>query len=294
MDQVRTRNSALVWVLEVVLAAVFVLTGVSKLLGTETFVPQAAAMRGFPNWIRIVVGACEVCFGIALLIPGLTTNAALALAILMLPATITQVISHEPGIVVPIALFILLLFLAERREPVTIRRSIRSLAATPHPVLREGTIAGLIGATVVAIWFFIVDLIAGQPLFTPATLGQALLTVLRPTPANMPAAALVIAYTVFHYLAFIGVGILAAVAVRSAVTQPAMLLGFAMLAVAFEVGFYGMVAVLQLATPLGQLAWYQVMVGNLIAAVAMGLYLWRVHPKLHEHLAHAFDAPSIS
>jgi uncharacterized membrane protein YphA (DoxX/SURF4 family) len=294
MDRVKTRNNALVWVLEVALAAVFVLTGVSKLLGTETFVLQAAAMRGFPNWIRIVVGACEVLGGIALLIPGLTANAALALAILMLPATITQIISGEPGIVVPIALFVLLLFLAERREPVTIRRSLRSIAETPHPVLREGTIAGVIGATAVAVWFFVVDLITGQFLFTPTTLGHALLTVLQPAPADIPPVALVIAYTVFHYLAFIGIGIIAAIALRSAGAQPALLLGLAMLAVAFEVGFYGLVAVLQLATPLGALAWYQVMIGNLIASVAMALYLWRVHPRLGHQLAHAFDAPPVS
>jgi putative oxidoreductase len=293
MVRERTRNSALVWVLEVALAAVFVLTGVSKLLGTETFMLQAAAMRGFPGWIRIVVGVCEVLGGIALLIPGLTTNAALALAVLMLPAAITQRISGEPGIIVPIVLFVLLLFLAERREPVVVRKSIRSLADTPHPVLRKGIIAGLIGATAVAVWFFIVDLIAGQPLFTPTTLGHALLTVLKPTPAYAPPAAIIIAYTVFHYLAFIGIGIVAAVVVGWAGAEPAVLLGFVILAVAFEVGFYGLVAVLQLVTPLGALAWYQVMIGNLIAAVAMGTYLWRVHPMLRDQLTHAFDAPPI-
>ena len=40
--------------------------------------------------------------------------------------------------------------------------------------------------------------------------------------------------------------------------------------VAFEVGFYAFVAVLSQVTPLGELAWWQVMVGNLIAAAAMG------------------------
>jgi putative oxidoreductase len=293
MDGERTRNSALVWVLEVVLAAVFVLTGVSKLLGTETFVLQAAAMHGFPHWIRIVVGVCEIIGGIALLIPGLTTNAAIALAILMIPATITQRISGEPGILVPIVLFVLLLLLAERREPVIVRNSIRTVADTPHPVLREGFIAGIIGATCVAVWFFIVDLIAGQPLFTPNTLGHALLTVLSPTPMWASGPATVIAYTVFHYLAFIGVGILAAVVAGWAGQEPAILIGFVILAVAFEVGFYGLVAVLQLVTPLGALAWYQVMIGNLIAAAAMGVYLWRVHPLLRQQLLHAFDAPPV-
>jgi putative oxidoreductase len=291
MDRERTRNSALVWVLEVALAAVFVLAGVSKLLGTETFVLQAAAMRGFPDWIRVVVGVCEIVGGIALLIPGLTTNAALALAVLMIPATITQRISGQPGILVPVVLFLLLLLLAERREPVVVRNSFRSVADTPHPILRKGVVAGVIGATCVAVWFFIVDMIAGQPLFTPATLGHALLTVLKPTPEWANQTATVIAYTVFHYLAFIGIGIIAAVVASWASTEPAIIIGFIILAVAFEVGFYGLVAVLQLVTPLGALAWYQVMIGNLIAAVAMGTYLWRVHPLLREQLTHAFDVP---
>src|SRR5260370_34011477 len=40
-------------------------------------------------------------------------------------------------------------------------------------VLREGFIAGLIGAAAGALWFLVVDLIAGRPLFTPAMLGSA-------------------------------------------------------------------------------------------------------------------------
>lgn len=293
MERVRARNSALVWVLEVALAAVFILAGVTKLLGTETFVLQAAAMHGFPEWIRVVVAVVEIVCGIALLIPGLTTNAALALAVLMIPAAITQVISGQPGLVVPIVLFLLLLFLAERREPVAVRTSIRDLTAMPRPVLRKGVIAGVIGATCVAVWFFVVDLIAGQPLFTPSTLGHALLSILQPNPVDAPSAVLVVAYTVFHYLAFIGIGIVAAVVAGWAGQEPAVLIGFLILAVAFEVGFYGLVAVLQLATPLGALAWYQVMIGNLIAAVAMGTYLWRVHPMLRDQLTHAFDSPPI-
>src|SRR5205823_1851736 len=40
-------------------------------------------------------------------------------------------------------------------------------------ILREGFIAGLIGAGAVALWFLIVDIIAGRPFFTPAMLGSA-------------------------------------------------------------------------------------------------------------------------
>jgi len=40
-------------------------------------------------------------------------------------------------------------------------------------IMREGFIAGLIGAGAVALWFLIVDVIAGRPFFTPAMLGSA-------------------------------------------------------------------------------------------------------------------------
>ena len=46
----------------------------------------------------------------------------------------------------------------------------------PHArdsVLREGLVAGVIGAAVVALWFLFVDLARGAPLFTPALLGAA-------------------------------------------------------------------------------------------------------------------------
>ena len=40
-------------------------------------------------------------------------------------------------------------------------------------ILREGLIAGLVGAGAVALWFFVIDLLSGRPFFTPAMLGGA-------------------------------------------------------------------------------------------------------------------------
>ena len=38
-------------------------------------------------------------------------------------------------------------------------------------VLKEGIVAGLIGAAAVAVWFFVFDLARGRPLLTPGLLG---------------------------------------------------------------------------------------------------------------------------
>jgi putative oxidoreductase len=292
MDRTRSLNTVVVWVVDILVAVLFLYVGVPKILGIETEFFQFAAMRGFPDWIRIVVGVCEVVGAIALLIPRVSSQAALGLAMLMIPAAITQAMSGEPGVYVPLLLCVVLLILAERRNPAALRSMYHSIADAPHPLLRTGTIAGVIGATCVAVWFFLVDIVSRAPFGTPRVLGHALVTLLRPTPGWASSEVLVVlVYTIVHYAAFIAVGIAAAVVVGWARSEPSVLLGFVILFAAVEVGFYGFVAVLAQASDLRSLAWYQVMLGNLIAATGMGLYLWRSHPQLHEQLRHALDVP---
>jgi putative oxidoreductase len=286
----RNADAVVVWILSVILAAVFATTGISKLLGVEPLTLQAAAMRGFPGWIRVVVGVVEIVGAIGLLIPGVASVAAALLALLMIPATITQWISAEPGVFVPLVLLVLLLIVAWRRNPAAVRAGY-DVARAPRPLIREGTIAGLIGAAVIAVWFFFVDLIAGHALFTPATLGRGMVSILGPVPAGQSTVLLVISYTIFHIAAFVVLGLVAAMIVNLANREPSVLLGFVVLFAAIEVGFYAFVGLLQQATPLGSLAWYNVMIGNLLAAAAMGMYLLRAHPVLREQFAHAIDRP---
>jgi putative oxidoreductase len=293
MDTTRSLNTVVVWVVDVLVALLFLAVGVPKVFGLETNFFQFAAMRGFPEWIRMVVGVCEIIGAISLLIPRLSAYAALGLAMLMVPAAITQEMSGQPGVYVPILLFVVLLILAERRNPTVVRSTFRSITHTPHPLLRNGAIAGIIGATCVAGWFFIVDLISRSPFGTPLVLGHALLTLLRPTPAWADSAlAVILVYTVFHYAAFIAVGIVAAIICSWARSEPSILLGFVVLFATVEVAFYGYVAVLAQASDLRELAWYQVMIGNLIASAGMGVYLSRAYPQLQGQFRHALDAPT--
>ena len=157
-------------------------------------------------------------------------------------------------------------------------------------VIREGIIAGVIGATSIAIWFLIVDTIAQRPFFTPAILGTGLQHVFdRATSAEPLVLASVILYTVFHYAAFIIAGIIFSIVVGVAESTPSILGGFFILFIAFELGINGIVALLQESTILGALAWYQILIGNLLAALFMGGYLWRRHPELRVELRHALD-----
>jgi hypothetical protein len=82
-----------------------------------------------------------------------------------------------------------------------------------HGTIREGVIAGALGATGVAVWFLLVDTIAGQPFFTPRVLGEAVKSVVAPDSVTS-ALVIVALYTVFHYAMFFLAGIVAIGMVR--------------------------------------------------------------------------------
>jgi hypothetical protein len=155
-----------------------------------------------------------------------------------------------------------------------------------HTVMRDGIVAGALGATAVALWFLGVDTLYAHPLATPAALGRGLLRIFGP-PGGEGMLTFVVAYTVFHYFAFILAGILLSVIVYWAHSQPTVLAGAMMLFVAFEIGFYGLSSALQESPFLGALGWGQVASGNLIAALVMGGYMWRAHPELKEEFDYA-------
>src|SRR5690349_9020144 len=148
-----------------------------------------------------------------------------------------------------------------------------------HRTLREGIMAGVLGATAVAVWFLVLDTVAGRPFATPSMLGASLATLFG-APGTGPAVVHVLGYTLFHYAAFIVVGLIVAAVINNAENEPSLLIGFMILFVAFEIGWYGWTALLARPESFGQLAWYQVMVANLIAAATMGIYMYRRHATL--------------
>jgi len=156
-----------------------------------------------------------------------------------------------------------------------------------HDTVREGATAGFLGAIAIALWFLVIDVTLGRPFYTPGLLGGALLSVLGPTSRPDSMMIQVVAYTIFHFAVFMAVGILAAYLVHRAEESPSILAGFLILFVAFEVGWYGLTALLSQDEAWGRLAWWQVLGANLVAALLMGTYLWRRHPQLRESLAYS-------
>src|SRR5947208_7107433 len=146
-------------------------------------------------------------------------------------------------------------------------------------IMREGFIAGLIGAAAVALWFLVVDVIAGRPFFTPAMLGSAVFWGVHDPAQVVIEYSRIIGYTMIHVSAFIIVGTMSAVLAAEVEVAPHTLYLVVVFFAIFEFRFYVTVAVLAQHL-LGSLAWWNVAIGNAVAAFGMGYYLWRVHPQL--------------
>lgn len=151
--------------------------------------------------------------------------------------------------------------------------------AQRHNSKREGVYVGLIGATAIVVWFAIVDIVSGMPFHTPDILGAGLVSVLGKPQMMDTVAFHVVIYTIFHYVAFIVVGMIMAGVVHQASRTPAVLAGFLIAFVAFELGAIGLTTLLT-ETRLGGMAWYQIFIANLLAAAGMFWYMWRTHPSL--------------
>jgi hypothetical protein len=152
--------------------------------------------------------------------------------------------------------------------------------AEGHNSIREGAVAGVIGATAIAVWFGVIDVVAGRPLNTPSILGAGLISILG-KPPMMPDTVFfhVFFYTIFHYVAFIIVGVILVSIVHESERTPAVLAGVLVAFVAFELGAIGITTLFS-ESRLGGMAWYQIFLANLLAAGLMGWYMWRRHPSL--------------
>jgi len=152
--------------------------------------------------------------------------------------------------------------------------------AETSTVYAEGITAGLVGAVTIALWFLVVDTIAGRPLYTPTVLGTALLqgtgTLTAPPEVNLET---VLTFTWLHVLAFLLIGVAASKLVELAERDASLGFGIVLLFVVFEAGFF-VVSMLFAEPLLSALAWPAVMVGNLLAAASMAWIFWRRHPGL--------------
>jgi hypothetical protein len=156
--------------------------------------------------------------------------------------------------------------------------------------LREGIIAGLIGAALVAVWFLIYDAARGRPFRTPSVLGAATFQGLSDPAAVAVTPGMIVQYTVLHGVVFAMIGILLAFLVASAQGQPSRLLTLFIAVLCFEVAFLALLT--WLARPvLGELAWWAILVGNVLAAGGMLVYFFVGHRALGRALLGPWTHP---
>src|SRR5947199_178773 len=164
-----------------------------------------------------------------------------------------------------------------------------AMASERRSVLREGIVAGLIGAAVVAVWFFAYDIARGRPFHTPGLLGAFVFYGVDTPVGVEPAVGPILGYTVLHGLAFIAFGVIAASLMAVSEREPALFVGFIILFACFEAFFFAMVQVFGLSKT-GELTWWSVLIGNLLASVAMLWYFFRLHRALPRTLVGAWGA----
>lgn len=157
------------------------------------------------------------------------------------------------------------------------------MADSTHSVPGEGTDVGIIGGLAVAVWFLLLDSIAGHPLQTPSLLGQVILFREQSPDTSRIVLGPFLMYTAVHFLIFalIGMGLVALVhwAIDNPIVRYALLPVF----LVFEVLFYGLLFVLYERTN-ELFPFWAVVAANTLAAISMGLYLWYRHPALRRSI----------
>ncbi|MCI0547767.1 MAG: hypothetical protein L0027_10840 [Candidatus Rokubacteria bacterium] len=148
-----------------------------------------------------------------------------------------------------------------------------------HRYVREGIIAGMIGAAIVAVWFLIYDAARGQPFRTPALLGAATFRGVADPAATPVSTGLIVQYTVLHGVVFALIGILLAYLIASAQREPGRLLTLVIAVLSFEVVFLALLK--WLAPPvLVEVMWWAVLTANVLASAGMLVYFFVGHRAL--------------
>jgi len=149
-------------------------------------------------------------------------------------------------------------------------------------VYGEGIRAGLAGAAAIAVWFFVLDLLHGRPLATPTMLGTAVFhgadAIAEPSGLR-PSLEMVLSFTWIHTLVFVLFGMAAAWLIGVAERDSHYGFGILLLFAIFQSCFI-FACTLFFEPVLHALTWQAIVVGNLLATVAMGSVFWRHHQHM--------------
>lgn len=155
-------------------------------------------------------------------------------------------------------------------------------ATKNEDLLYDTFYSAAIGGAVVAVFFLVMDLMDGQPLFTPSLLGSTIFAGEDPVAVADVRMDMVAFFTVIHFAAFGTLGFLVSFLIRdmeSLAAHPGIiaLIVFFALSTAFFVPtslwYPG------LAQEVGVM---RILIANVLTALAMGIFLRRAHPDAHD------------
>lgn len=151
-----------------------------------------------------------------------------------------------------------------------------------HGTVREGVIAGAVGATGVAVWLFITDVLASQPLYTPRVLGQG---VARLVGLGVPSAmTAIVGYTILHYVVFAFLGFLSTAIVHRSRKDPTIFAGALLVFAVLEAAFALFMLALHAVELFGRYGMLQIAGANIFGWVLIGVVLWRAHPGIRRSI----------
>ncbi|MBI2218393.1 MAG: hypothetical protein HYU51_13960 [Candidatus Rokubacteria bacterium] len=161
-----------------------------------------------------------------------------------------------------------------------VRPSAHTTATVDRPatIATDGIVAGVIAALAVAVWFLVLDTLAGRPFHTPTVLGTALFRrgAGLESPETLPISLEMVGmFTWVHALVFIALGGVASFLLSAVERRPSLGFGLLLLFVMFQAGFTvaAVVVTPQVITIIG---WIPILAANLLAASSMAAYLgWR-------------------
>jgi hypothetical protein len=142
--------------------------------------------------------------------------------------------------------------------------------------IAHGVVGGILAGLVVALWFLVVDSVAGRPFHTPALLASAL----SRQDLAVPTFRLVAAYTVLHFAVFALLGVAMAGAIAGLRLPPRLLLGVPFGVAAQELVFYtGLL--LSGAPRVALVPWPHVVAANVLSGFVLMAYLHRAQRDEH-------------
>ena len=145
-----------------------------------------------------------------------------------------------------------------------------------HP-LREGVIAGALGASAIAGWTFAIDALTDRLGVTAALLGAWLYQALGAGFGGRGFTAHIVTWLVVLYAGIIGVGVAASALYNAAERKPSRAVRLILLIAVLEVILLNLTGLASQNPIFGGWSWLYGLIGNILGAVVMGRYLWRQH-----------------